>query len=345
MKLDPIIERACTWSLNTIIWSYHSAVIVQTNIKEEGRKFEKKELKKLLDQISKGHIPYQQSLLTYLVYFLGACFENFKINNVKKKVDDETVENLINAFFDTAKRYSKDKSIGYQPCIIEVNNKKYNFNKKIINAHLPKLTKADIKNITTWFVNNYKIAEPISKIFIGAGHYFNLENTGYMNQVAGPGKSNTTALLELLPDHFEKFVGTGLRKDVALRLSYLYMNEAYSRRLHEHYFNNTSKKSKNVLKFTKGEWIKFFLLRASSTLKMMQTIFNSGKSENEKDFKDMAKGMSRIEYLDAINLLEKNIENTNDQKQKDDLTNIWSLIDDYRSKKPTKGFRNLFFKK
>ena len=46
MKLDPIIERACTWSLNTIIWSYHSAVIVQTKIKEEGRKFEKKELKK-----------------------------------------------------------------------------------------------------------------------------------------------------------------------------------------------------------------------------------------------------------------------------------------------------------
>ena len=47
MKLDPIVERACTWSLNTIIWSYHSAVIIKTNIKEEGRKFEKKELKKL----------------------------------------------------------------------------------------------------------------------------------------------------------------------------------------------------------------------------------------------------------------------------------------------------------
>ena len=259
MKLDPIVERACTWSLNTIIWSYHSAVIIQTNIKEEGRKFEKKELKKLLDHISKGHIPYQQSLLTYLVYFLGACFENFKINNVKKKVDDETVEILINSFFDTAKRYSKDKSVGYQPCIIEVNNKKYDFNKKIINAHLPKLNKADIKNISTWFVNNYKTAEPISKIFIGAGHYFNLENTGYMNQVAGPGKSNTTALLELLPGHFEKFVGTGLRKDVALRLSYLYMNEAFSPRLHEHYVEKVSKKSKNVLKYSKGKWINFFL--------------------------------------------------------------------------------------
>ena len=259
MKLDPIVERACMWSLNTIIWSYHSAVIIQTNIKEEGRKFEKKELRKLLDQISKGHIPYQQSLLTYLVYFLGACFENFKINNVKKKVDDETVENLINVFFDTAKRYSKDKSIGHQPCIIEVNNKKYDFNKKIINAHLPKLTKADIKSITSWFVNNYKTAEPISKIFIGAGHYFNLENTGYMNQVAGLGKSNTTALLELLPGHFEKFVGTGLRKDVALRLSYLYMNEAYSPRLHEHYVDKASKKSKNVLKYAKGKWINFFL--------------------------------------------------------------------------------------
>ena len=54
MKLDPIIERACTWSLNTIIWSYHSAVIIQTGIKEEGRKFQSKELKKLLDHISKG---------------------------------------------------------------------------------------------------------------------------------------------------------------------------------------------------------------------------------------------------------------------------------------------------
>lgn len=344
MKLDPIVERACTWSLNTIIWSYHSAVIIQTNIKEEGRKFEKKELKKLLDHISKGHIPYQQSLLTYLVYFLGACFENFKINNVKKKVDNETVEILIDAFFDTAKKYSKDKSVGYQPCIIDVNNKKYDFNKKIINAHLPKLTKADIKNITSWFVNNYKTAEPISKIFIGAGHYFNLENTGYMNQVAGPGKSNTTALLELLPGNFEKFAGTGLRKDVALRLSYLYMNEAYSPRLHEHYVDKASKKSKNVLKYAKGEWIKYFYLRASTMLGMLQTILNSGKSESEKHFKDIAKEMSRIEYLDVINLLEKNIEESDDYKEKDYLTSIWALIDDFRSKKPTKGFRDLYFK-
>ena len=99
------------------------------------------------------------------------------------------------------------------------------------------------------------------------------------------------------------------------------------------------------MKFTKGEWIKFFLLRASSTLKMMQIIFNSGKSENEKDFKDMATGMSRIEYLDVINLLEKNIEESDDYKEKDYLTSIWSLIDDFRSKKPTKGFRDLYFKK
>ena len=80
-----------------------------------------------------------------------------------------------------------------------------------------------------------------------------------MNQVAGPGKSNTTALLELLPGNFEKFAGTGLRKDVALRLSYLYMNEAFSPRLHEHYVNNTLKKSKNVIKYAKGKWITFFL--------------------------------------------------------------------------------------
>ena len=332
MKLDPIVERACTWSLNTIIWSYHSAVIIQTNIKEEGRKFEKKELKKLLDHISKGHIPYQQSLLTYLVYFLGACFENFKINNVKKKVDDETVEFLINAFFDTAKRYSKDKSVGYQPCIIEVNNKKYDFNKKIINSHLPKLTKADIKNITSWFVNNYKTAEPISKIFIGASHYFNLENTGYMNQVAGPGKSNTTALLELLPGNFEKFVGTGLRKDVALRLSYLYMNEAYSRRLHEHYVDKASKKSKNVLKYAKGEWIKYFYLRASSSLRMIEIMFTSGKPGNEKDIKDMVKEMSRMDFLDIIYLCSRKIALSENEKEKNNLLIIRDLIEEYRLK-------------
>ena len=332
MKLDPIVERACTWSLNTIIWSYHSAVIIQTNIKEEGRKFEKKELKKLLDHISKGHIPYQQSLLTYLVYFLGACFENYKINNVKKNVDDETVEFLINAFFDTAKRYSKDKSVGYQPCIIEVNNKKYDFNKKIINSHLPKLTKADIKNITSWFVNNYKTAEPISKIFIGAGHYFNLENTGYMNQVAGPGKSNTTALLELLPGHFEKFVGTGLRKDVALRLSYLYMNEAYSPRLHEHYVDKASKKSKNVLKYAKGEWIKYFYLRASSSLRMIEIMFTSGKPGNEKDIKDMVNEMSRMDFLDIIYLCSRKIALSENEKEKNNLLIIRDLIEEYRLK-------------
>ncbi len=332
MKLDPIVERACMWSLNTIIWSYHSAVIIQTNIKEEGRKFEKKELRKLLDQISKGHIPYQQSLLTYLVYFLGACFENFKINNVKKKVDDETVEILINAFFDTAKRYSKDNSIGYQPCIIEVNNKKYDFNKKIINAHLPKLAKSDIKNISNWFVNNYKTAEPISKIFIGAGHYFNLENTGYMNQVAGPGKSNTTALLELLPGHFEKFLGTGLRKDIALRLSYLYMNEAYSPRLHEHYVDKESKKSKNVLKYAKGEWIKYFYLRASSSLRMIEIMFTSGKPGNEKDIKDMVKEMSRMDFLDIIYLCSRKIALSENEKEKNNLLIIRDLIEEYRLK-------------
>jgi len=332
MKLDPIVERACMWSLNTIIWSYHSAVIIQTNIKEEGRKFEKKELRKLLDQISKGHIPYQQSLLTYLVYFLGACFENFKINNLKKKVNDETVEILINAFFDTAKRYSKDKSAGYQPCIIEVNNKKYDFNKKIINAHLPKLAKSDIKNISNWFVNNYKTAEPISKIFIGAGHYFNLENTGYMNQVAGPGKSNTTALLELLPGHFEKFVGTGLRKDVALRLSYLYMNEAYSPRLHEHYVNKASKKSKNILKYAKGEWIKYFYLRASSSLRMIEIMFTSGKPGNEKNIKDMVKEMSRMDFLDIIYLCSRKIALSENEKEKNNLLIIRDLIEEYRLK-------------
>ena len=80
-----------------------------------------------------------------------------------------------------------------------------------------------------------------------------------MNKVAGPGKSNTTALLELLPGNFDQFPGTGLRKDVALRLSYLFINEAYSSRLYEHYVDKASKKSKNVLKYAKGDWINFFI--------------------------------------------------------------------------------------
>ena len=79
-------------------------------------------------------------------------------------------------------------------------------------------------------------------------------------------------------------------------------------------------------------------------LGMLQTILNSGKSESEKHFKDIAKEMSRIEYLDVINLLEKNIEESDDYKEKDYLTSIWALIDDFRSKKPTKGFRDLYFK-
>jgi len=44
-----------------------------------------------------------------------------------------------------------------------------------------------------------------------------------------------------------------------LRLSYIFMNEAYSPRLYEHYVDKASKKSKNVLKYAKGDWINFFI--------------------------------------------------------------------------------------
>ena len=266
MKLDP--KRACMWSLNTIIWSYHSTAIIITGIKEKGRKFQNKELKEILDRISKGHLPYQQSLLTYIVYFLGACYENFKINPaVKIKVTDKilldhfsekaVVQDLIKSFFDTVKKYSKNKSIGYQPCEVKVNYKKYNFNKTIIDAHLPNLSKNEIENISTWFIKNF-MEESIQKLFIGARQYFYLEHTGYMNKVAGPGKSNATALVELKPGHFKKFKGTGLKKDVPLRLSYIYLNESLSQFIFKNYIKESKKIIKKVEKLSAGPWLYFY---------------------------------------------------------------------------------------
>jgi hypothetical protein len=269
MKLDPIIERACTWSLNTIIWSYHNTAIIITNIKEEGRKFQNKELKEILDIISKRHLPYQQSLLTYLVYFLGACYENFKINSINEKIkvtdkvlidhfsEKAVVNDLIKSFFDMVKRYSKDRSIGYQPCAVQVNDKKYDFNKSILDAHSPNLNKKEIENISTWFIENL-MEESIQKVFIGARQYFYLENTGYMNKVAGPGKSNPTALLELKPGHFNKFKGTGLRKEVPLRMSYIHLNEWLSPFIYKNYIKESKKIIKKVEKLSAGPWLNFF---------------------------------------------------------------------------------------
>ena len=78
-EIIPHIERACTWSLNTIIWSYDAFVIINSEIKRENKRFSNERKKKTLTKISKGHIPFQQSLLTYLVYYLGAFAENCKI--------------------------------------------------------------------------------------------------------------------------------------------------------------------------------------------------------------------------------------------------------------------------
>ena len=73
-----------------------------------------------------------------------------------------------------------------------------------------------------------------------------------MNKVAGPGKSNTKALINLKPGHFDKFIGTGLDKKTSLRSSYLYMNIAFSNGIFKNYLNNPNKKLKKIVKFSKG---------------------------------------------------------------------------------------------
>ena len=120
----------------------------------------------------------------------------------------------------------------------------YDFNKSIIKAHKPGLNKSEIENIADWFVKNYASDYFIQKVFIGARHYFYLENTGYMNKVAGPGKSNTKALINLKPGHFNKFVGTGLNKKGSLRLSYFILNITFSEGIFKNYQINSKKKTK-----------------------------------------------------------------------------------------------------
>ena len=41
-----------------------------------------------------------------------------------------------------------------------------------------------------------------------------------------------------------------------------------------------------ALKYAKGEWIKYFYLRAGSSLRMIEIMFTSGKPGNEKDIKE-----------------------------------------------------------
>lgn len=253
------IERACTWSLNTIIWSYHSFVIINTDIMAKNKKFSNEEQIKILDKISNGHIPYQQSLLTYLVYYLGACAENYNINNISFKVEKKNISNLINYFFKTVSKYQKDKNLGYQPSIFKLDDKVYNFNKSIIKAHQPKLNQSEIINIAEWFVSNLYKDTNIQRVFIGARHYFHLENTGFMNKVAGAGKSSGAALLKLKPGHFDKFKGTGLDKYVPLRLSYILMNLLFSKKIFYNYLNNSKKRLKKVKEFSKGPYVSLII--------------------------------------------------------------------------------------
>ena len=254
-EIIPHIERASTWSLSSIIWTYDSFVIINSGIKRENKRFSAERKKKTLDKISKGHITFQQSLLTYLVYYLGAFAENCKINNITFKFNKKVTKNLISYFFVIVDKFLKDKNFGYQPCSFELHKKIYDFNKSIIKAHKPNLNKPEIDNIAEWFTNNYTSDFFIQRVFIGARHYFYLENTGYMNKVAGPGKSNTRALINLKPGHFDKFIGTGLDKKISLRLSYFYMNMTFSEGIFKNYLNNSNKKFKKILKFSKGPYL------------------------------------------------------------------------------------------
>lgn len=249
------IERACIWSLNSIIWTYHILVIVKSGIQKKNKRFSAERKKNTLDKISKGHIPFQHSLLTYLVYYLGAFAENCKINNISFKFDKKVTINLINHFFLTVDKFLKDKNFGYQECNFELHKEKYNFNKSIIKAHKPGLNKSEIENIADWFVKNYATDHFIQKVFISARHYFYLENTGYMNKVSGPGKSNAKALINLKPGHFDKFVGTGLSKKVSLRLSYFALNINFSEGIFKNYQINSKKKLNKILKFSKGPYL------------------------------------------------------------------------------------------
>jgi len=266
-EIIPYIERASTWSLSSIIWTYDSFVIINSGIKRENKRFSVERKKKTLDKISKGHIPFQQSLLTYLVYYLGAFAENCKINNIAFKFDKKVTSNLISYFFKTVDKFSKDKNFGYQESSFKLHNKIYDFNKSIIKAHKPSLNKSEINNIADWFVNNYASNLFIQRVFIGARHYFYLENTGYMNKVAGPGKSNTKALINLKPGHFDKFIGTGLDKKTSLRSSYLYMNIAFSKGIFKNYLNNSNKKLKKIVKFSKGPYLNLIIKKKTNEKK------------------------------------------------------------------------------
>mgnify|MGYP001156991789 FL=1 len=311
-----IINRASEWSLNTVIWSYYNTEIIITNIKTEAKEPHTNEWKKnIIKKISLGHIRYQNSLLTYVIYFLGACAENLKINNKEFKFEKFFISNLINHFFVTVDKYLKDSSLGFQPCLVELDNKNYDFNKSIIKAHQPKLNKLEINSISNWFVDNYKKDMNIQKLFIGASHYFYLENTGIMDKVAGPGKSNTKALLSFKPKLFNKFIGTGLSKDCSLRLSYIYLNETLSSKVYDCYVSKCSKLSNKIKKYSKGPWIKFFKLKSESIYKIILPLFKSKgfhytdfekpKSKEAKKIKKIIRLMNNEDLVDLMIFLDE----------------------------------------
>ena len=261
--MDKITERVCSWSINTIIWSYYSTTIVTTGIRKEGAIFTESQKKQMLSQCEIGHIGYEKTLLTYLVYFLGACYENYKLNDLTFKKEEKFIIDKVQNFFEIVKRFGKDRNYGNQPfyelCKFELDGKTYDFYKKIINALLPKLNKKDILYFTEFFLNSFEKVEPVIRVFNGARHYFYLEQTGFLNKVAGPGKSDATALLELNPGHFSKFRNSGLVEDVPLRASYIFMATTYSADIFSNYkkmaIQKKHKNNKNIIKYSKGPFM------------------------------------------------------------------------------------------
>ena len=51
-EIIPYIERASTWSLSSIIWTYDSFVIINSGIKRENKRFSVERKKKTLISIS-----------------------------------------------------------------------------------------------------------------------------------------------------------------------------------------------------------------------------------------------------------------------------------------------------
>ena len=62
MKMDKITERVCSWSINTIIWSYFSTAILTSGIKKEGAIFTESQKKQILSRMVKMMMVHPQLL-------------------------------------------------------------------------------------------------------------------------------------------------------------------------------------------------------------------------------------------------------------------------------------------